>query len=33
MRKYSDNLIDRLGGIWWIIGIGVVGLVLGIVVN
>jgi uncharacterized membrane protein HdeD (DUF308 family) len=33
MRKYSDNLIDKLGGWWWIISLGFVGWVLGIVLS
>jgi len=33
MRKYSNNLIDRLGGWWFIIGVGVVAWVLGIVLS
>lgn len=31
MKKYSDNLVDRMGG-WVVIGIiGVLGLVLGMI--
>ena len=31
--KYGENLIDRLGGIWWIIGVVFIGWVLGIVMS
>jgi hypothetical protein len=33
MRKYSDNLIDRLGGWFWIICVGFIVWVLGIVLS
>ena len=31
--KYGENLIDRLGGIWWIIGLWVISLVVAIIMN
>jgi hypothetical protein len=33
MKKYSKNLIDRMGGIWMILVVGVIGLVLGMVIE
>jgi hypothetical protein len=33
MKKYNNNLIDRLGGIWFIISLGFIGWVLGIVLS
>jgi hypothetical protein len=33
MKKYSKNLIDRMGGVWMILVLGVIGLVLGMVIE
>jgi hypothetical protein len=33
VRKYSDNLIDRLGGWWFIMFVGVLGLVAGMILS
>jgi hypothetical protein len=33
MKKYSNNFIDRLGGIWFIVSIGFIVWVLGIVLS
>lgn len=33
VRKYSNNFIDRLGDWWWIIAIGFISWVLGIVLS
>jgi uncharacterized membrane protein HdeD (DUF308 family) len=33
MKRYSDNFINRLGGWGWIICVGIVGLILGMLVS
>lgn len=33
MKRYSKNLMDRMGGIWIVLFIGAIGLVIGMIIT